>query len=217
MSTHLFKITFYSLIIQLLLWSLSVYRGEGYVFRHTFHNEGRNLKDVVGDALNKIPCSNNSNNICECSHSCLEPKYENKTTVYCTPKDCWSFEKDKCISKGHNYIAPLVLNIIPLTSVFGLGYAAIERWDLFAMQLGVMFGPCILFCGSLCTCLLCKNKTDDEEEEVLKTDCTDVCALCYKCSHTIVVLVFWICSIVWVATPGEIHDGAGCHLSGFTN
>ena len=61
------------------------------------------------------------------------------------------------------------------------------------------------------------SESDDEEEEVLKTDCTDVCALCYKCSHTIVALVFWICSIVWVATPGEIHDGAGCHLSGFTN
>tara|TARA_B100000674_G_C37945590_1_gene964797 strand:+ start:537 stop:1190 length:654 start_codon:yes stop_codon:yes gene_type:complete len=217
MSTQLFKITFYSLIIQLLLLSLSVYRGESYVFRHTFHNEGRNLKDVVDDTLIKMPCYKNFNNSCLCSDSCLEPIYENKTNIYCSPKYCWSFKKNKCISKGANYIAPLVLNIIPITSIFGVGYAVIERWDLVAMQLGVIFGPCLLFCGSLCCNLWCKNKQDDGEKEVLNTDCTDICTLCFQCSYSITIIVFWIYSIVWVATPGEIHDGNGCYLSGFTN
>lgn len=164
----------------------------------------------------KFPCKTvDKNNICVCEKSCLRNyNYENKT--YCIVDSCWKYKDDECLPNGKNYVAPLILNAIPVTSVIGIGYGMLERWDLFVMQISILVGPIILFCCFGCIHACCCKKDDILNEN---DDNSDACCLCcanlYPCCYGILLLIFWILSIIWVATPEMIKDGNGCYLSGY--
>lgn len=199
-SNQLFKLTFYSLMIQLIIWVLFI--------GNAFANES--------DDIEKYPCKNiDINNTCLCERKCLTHyNYENKT--YCKVKDCWTYKYNECLPNGKNFIAPLVLNAIPFTSVLGIGYGVMERWDLFGMQMGITFGPLVLFCCGICGALCCCKKNDNVNE--IDDDSslwTELFGKIYQCCYSILIITFWILSIVWVATPQETLDGNGCYLSGY--
>jgi len=199
-SSQMFKLTFYSLIIQLIIWVLSI--------GSSFANEVNTIE--------KFPCKNvDNNNICLCGRKCLTHyNYENKT--YCKVKDCWKYKDDECLPNGKNFVAPLVLNAIPFTSVLGIGYGVMERWDLFGMQLGITFGPLVLFCCGSC-CLLCCCKKNDNLNEIDDNSIiwTELFGKIYQCCYSLLIIIFWILSIVWIATPEQTVDGNGCYLSGY--
>lgn len=198
--SQLFKLTFYSVIIQLIIWILSI---------------NSSTANVVNN-INTYPCKNvDKNNICICEKKCLTHYvYENKT--YCKLDSCWKYKDDECLPNGKNYITPLIFSVIPFTSVFGVGYGILERWDLFGMQLAITLGPIVLFCCGGCFAVCCCNKNDSLNEiDDDSTVYTKIFGSIYKCCFSILLLVFWVLSIVWVATPENIKDGNGCYLSGY--
>ena len=200
-SSQLFKITFYTLLIQVIIWILSI--------------NSSIATDVV---IKKFPCENTTTTNCACKLDCLIP-YKEENNTYCREKKCWKIYDESCFPNGMNYVAPTVLNAIPFTSVLGVGYGVMERWDLFAMQLGITFGPLILFCCIIGNVLICCDKPNDTYDiENNDNNCEDsvpLFAKTYNCCYTILIITFWILSIVWVSSPRQIKDGNGCYLSGF--
>ena len=198
-SSQLFKFTFYALLIQFVIWLISM---------------NVSFAQVV-DSNEKYPCDKfYKNNTCLCEKSCMAVyTYNNKTS--CKVKDCWKYKDDECLPNGKNFIAPLILNAVPFTSVLGIGYGVIERWDLFGIQLAVTFGPLILLCCVGCCCICCsKNETVNEIEDN-STIWIELYTKIYQCLYSILILTFWILSIVWVSTPQGTLDGNGCYLSGY--
>ena len=204
-STQLFKITFYTLLIQVIIWILSI--------------NNTVATDVV---IKKFPCENTTTTKCICKSDCLIP-YKEDNNTYCREKKCWKFYDESCYPNGMNFVAPTVLNAIPFTSVLGVGYAALQRWDLFGMQLCITFGPLLLFCCIIGNILICCDKPNDSYDiennnDNNKCDCdeaTPVFVKVYNCCYTTILITFWVLSIVWVSSPRQIKDGNGCYLSGF--
>ena len=201
-SAQLFKITFYTLLIQIIIWILSI--------NTSF------ASDVV---IKKFPCENTTTTDCVCKFDCLIP-YKEKNNTYCREKKCWKFYDERCYPNGMNFMAPTVLNAIPFTSVLGVGYGALQRWDLVGMQLGITFGPLVLFCCIIGNILVCCNKSNDGDDNESNNNCdcdeaTPFFVNIYNCCYTILLIIFWILSIIWVSSPNQIKDGKGCYLSGF--
>jgi len=168
-----------------------------------------NTESVVDST--KFNCTGLPNK-CDCPYPCLE---QVKNENYCIAKKCYTFDNNlgQCKKAGHDHVAPLVLQAIPFTAVFGSGFGNIGRWDLFGMYMGILFGGCcsIIMMGFCCLC--CCNKKDDEMEIANDKEAYMKCAAnCGGCIWGIVVLVFYILGIVWTATEGGVLDADGCPL-----
>ena len=76
---------------------------------------------------------------CDCPYPCLE-QFEKQD--YCIAKKCYKVDENlgQCKKSGTDHVAPLVLQAIPFTGVFGSGFANMGRWDLFGIYMGVLFG-----------------------------------------------------------------------------
>lgn len=151
---------------------------------------------------------------CVCPYPCLE-KVKNEN--YCIAKKCYIFDNNlgQCKKSGKDHVAPLVLQAIPFTGVFGSGFGNMGRWDLFGMYMGVFFGGCCLILISSACCLCCCNgkETDDEYSSMNDKESFIKCfGNCGTCIWAIVVLVFYILGIVWTATEGGVLDANGCPL-----
>ena len=171
----------------------------------------RVLNTESGVDSTKFNCTGLPNK-CDCPYPCLE---QVKNENYCIAKKCYTFDNNlgQCKKAGHDHVAPLVLQAIPFTAVFGSGFGNIGRWDLFGMYMGILFGGCcsIIMMGFCCLC--CCNKKDDEMEIANDKEAYMKCAAnCGGCIWGIVVLVFYILGIVWTATEGGVLDADGCPL-----
>ena len=175
------------------------------------------IRNVVTDQYN---CERIVNQTCICSKKCLSPVVVSDTnTSYCGVAKCWYIKDDVCIKSGINFVAPLILSLFPITQLFGINYAVIQRWDLTALQLSVTFVPIILFCCWVFGNIKYKlNKYENENENNL-IEHTDYniknTSSCYSCCHSIMIIVFWVLSVVNTATPNKIKDGNGCYLTGW--
>ena len=219
--TRLFKTVFYVLILQ-LIWGLINFKVNGEKLNKDKVNEIKIYKNLLRGnhsfytrkLSQKVDCLRDSFNNCMCPGSCMTHKGNNS---YCLVKNCYTWKSDdsknqgECEQQGYNHVAPMVLSAIPFTSIIGIGYAVIERWDLFGMQLGILLGPCCLICCMNFTAFYQENKHDGD---VLNETASyiQLCSKCFSCCWSVALLVMWILSIVWVATPGEILDGDGCPL-----
>jgi hypothetical protein len=173
------------------------------------------IKNVVTDQYN---CESIVNQTCICSKPCLEPILIHDTnTSYCGVVKCWYIKDEVCVKSGINFVAPLILSLFPITQLFGINYAVIQRWDLTALQLSVTFVPIILFCCWVFGNIKYKlNKYEDENNVIQETDYNiKNTSSCYSCCHSITIIVFWVLSVVNTATPNKIKDGNGCYLSGW--
>ena len=168
-----------------------------------------NTESVVDST--KFNCTGLPNK-CDCPYPCLE---QVKNENYCIAKKCYTFDNNlgQCKKAGHDHVAPLVLQAIPFTAVFGSGFGNIGRWDLFGMYMGILFGGCCSLIMSAMCCLCCCNKNDDDLEAANDKESYMKCATsCGGCIWGIVVLVFYILGIVWTATEGGVLDADGCPL-----
>lgn len=168
-----------------------------------------NTESVVDST--KFNCTGLPNK-CKCPYPCLE---QVKNENYCIAKKCYTFDNNlgQCKKSGHDHVAPLVLQAIPFTAVFGSGFGNIGRWDLFGMYMGILFGGCCFLIMSAMCCLCCCNKNDDDLEAANDKESYMKCATsCGGCIWGIVVLVFYILGIVWTATEGGVLDANGCPL-----
>ena len=113
----------------------------------------------------------------------------------CHPINCWSYSeiKKECSEAGKEFVPALVLQSIPLTGVFGAGFGNMDRWDIFATYMGVMFGGCCLIC--LCACIpAITNAEQDSGNRMSK-----LASNCGGCIWAISILVLWIWGIVVIA------------------
>ena len=168
-----------------------------------------NTESVVDST--KFNCTGLPNK-CKCPYPCLE---QVKNENYCIAKKCYTFDNNlgQCKKSGHDHVAPLVLQAIPFTAVFGSGFGNIGRWDLFGMYMGILFGGCCFLIMSAMCCLCCCNKNDDDLEAANDKESYMKCATsCGGCIWAIVILVFYILGIVWTATEGGVLDANGCPL-----
>jgi hypothetical protein len=168
-----------------------------------------NTESVVDST--KFNCTGLPNK-CKCPYPCLE---QVKNENYCIAKKCYTFDNNlgQCKKSGHDHVAPLVLQAIPFTAVFGSGFGNIGRWDLFGMYMGILFGGCCFLIMSAMCCLCCCNKNDDEMEIANDKESYMKCATsCGGCIWAIVILIFYILGIVWTATEGGVLDANGCPL-----
>jgi hypothetical protein len=170
-----------------------------------------NTESVVDNT--KFNCTGLPNK-CECPYPCLE---QVKNENYCIAKKCYIFDNNlgQCKKSGKDHIAPLVLQVIPFTGVFGSGFGNMGRWDLFGMYMGVFFGGCcLILMGSACCLCCCSAKETDSEYSLMndKESFMKCAANCGGCIWAIVVLVFYILGIVWTATEGRVLDAYGCPL-----
>ena len=208
-SKNLFKSTIAVLLLQCLLWFIIINKSAA-----TNVSSGNNIRirglNSVSVKEKQFDCNYHSNTICKCPGICMT-QYNNES--YCVLKKCfhWDTDENECKGSGKDHTAPLVLNAIPITSQLGIGYGIIERWDLFAMQLSITMGPCILLCFITC-CLIGSDTNSD------KTQTSGLClSHCVSCLWVIAILIFYVFAIVWTATPDALLDGTGCHLTGFNN
>ena len=112
-----------------------------------------NTKSILDDT--KFNCTGLPTK-CECPYPCLE---QVKNENYCIAKKCYTFDTNlgQCKKSGTDHVAPLVLQAIPFTGVFGSGFGNMGRWDLFGMYMGVLFGGCCFLLMSVVCCLCCCN------------------------------------------------------------
>jgi hypothetical protein len=201
------KVLFFILFTILL-----VCRGNGQ-FRNSNFNRKLNNEVVL---VENFKCTNETTP-CLCDKSCLKNKIIGNTT-YCIIEKCWNLKDENCVSTGINFIAPLLLNIFPVTQFTGIGYASMERWDLFGIQLAITFGPIVLFCCCVCGNVLYDFRPKDTNvNELEESNYINIEKMSnvYTCCHGVLVITFWIISIVDTATPNKLKDGNGCYLSGF--
>ena len=230
-STTLFKFVVYILIAQ-LIWSILIFTSNAEKLKETSINstnfnsikfnsiksylrkQAKHLRILSANTVEteKVDCSRDTSNNCVCPGSCMTHRNNNS---YCVVKKCFTWVKDDteskgtCKATGHNHVGPLVLSAIPFTSMMGISYAMIERWDLFGMQLGVLLGPCFILC---CLCVLLLRKTDNDDDTLSGPGCYELVTRCSICCWSFALTILWIMSIVWTATPGNITDGNGCPL-----
>ena len=144
---------------------------------------------------------------CDCPYPCLE-QFEKQD--YCVAKKCYKVDENlgQCKKSGTDHVAPLVLQAIPFTGVFGSGFANMGRWDLFGIYMAVFFGGCcgIIICASLF--LLCCPTGEGAEKETGIT-CFGYCG---SCLWAIAILSLYVIGIVMTATPGGVLDTDGCPL-----
>ena len=149
---------------------------------------GRSLRQT-----DPIPCNKGtSGNNCVCPGKCLT--YYN-STGNCHPNNCWTWDNmnDECLKDGKSFVAPLVLQSIPVTGVFGAGWGNMGRWDVFARYMAVFFGGVGVFCIGLC-CLV----SGPEENAAL--------AWFWQCLGyiwTLALVVLWIWGIVEIANKPD--------------
>ena len=149
---------------------------------------------------------------CKCPYPCLE---QVKNENYCLAKKCYEVDKNlgECKEKGYDHVAPLVLQAIPFTGVFGSGFANMGRWDLFGVYMTIFFGGCCFILMSALCCLCCCNNDEELESEGTDKETFIKCAgQCGYCIWAVAILVFYILGIVWTATPGGVLDVNGCPL-----
>jgi len=169
-----------------------------------------NTKDVLTEQ--RFNCSGLPAK-CDCPYPCLE-QYKNEN--YCIAKKCYTFDTNlgQCKKSGKDHVAPLVLQAIPFTGVFGSGFGNMGRWDLFGMYMGIFFGGCCLIIMGSAFCLCCCSKDNDDEYSVMddKESFMKCATSCGGCIWASVVVVFYILGIVWTATEGGVLDADGCPL-----
>jgi len=212
LSRNLFKACLYILIAQFVIW-----------FALSDQSLLRSLNTVRTESGKKqVPttnCTYHDANVCECPYSCFEPDENNK---HCVIKKCYEIEQSSivngepilsCKQIGKDHVAPLVLQAIPFTGIFGSGFGNIGRWDLFGVFMAILFGGCcaLLIPAAICSCCLTTN--DDNLNELKLVSCWVNCG---GCLWIISILAFYILGIVWTATPGAIleyeTDPRGCPL-----
>lgn len=206
---NLFKSTVTIIVLQTILWILFI--NKTYAFKNItiINNNFRGTNLNVKTNAEKVDCTYNNNNPqCICPGSCMK---HISNTSHCELNQCykWDVNLKKCKESGTDHTTPLILNAIPFTSILGIGYGLIGRWDLFGMQLGILLGPCMLVCILFCIAFY-KDREDNNSLELYT--CINNCL---GCMWSITLIVFYILSIIWVATPNAIVDGTGCPLSGF--
>ena len=172
----------------------------------SFRNQ--NTKSIV--SIPKFNCTGLPDK-CKCPYPCLE---QVKNENYCVAKKCYRFDENlgECKKSGRDHLAPLILQAIPLTGVFGSGFGNIGRWDLFGMYMGIVFGGCcFIIMASMC-CFCCSNESNEEVTIEDGKTCMKCASSFGTCIWAIVIIVFYILGIVWTATEGDVLDADGCPL-----
>jgi len=166
-----------------------------------------NVRNLGSTVLNKNCTYPSSPTKCVCPQACLE-QVEN--TNYCKMKKCYTWDENlgKCDESGKDFVAPLVLQAIPFTGIFGSGFGNIGRWDIFGLYMGVLFGGCcsiLIFMFALLAC--CPADEGQDKETTLA--CLGYCG---GLIWALGVLTLYVLGIYWTASPGAILDSAGCPL-----
>uniref|UniRef100_A0A6C0CN78 Uncharacterized protein n=1 Tax=viral metagenome TaxID=1070528 RepID=A0A6C0CN78_9ZZZZ len=156
----------------------------------------RGLKSEIRNLKNEgIPCKEGTNKTnCICPNTeCL--KFIEKTGD-CHPIDCMKWDKynSKCKPAGKDFTAPLILQSIPLTGIFGSGFGNMGRWDIFGIYMGTVFGGCFLACVATCLQLCSQTEADFENKSAGK--CMHSCI---SCLLSVAVLILWIYGIIVIA------------------
>ena len=151
------------------------------------------LRNRKLDSVNiyKISCEKDNNGKCICPGNCFT--FDNSTKK-CYAIDCWKWNsiEAKCEKAGKEWLPAIILQGIPLTGVFGSGFGNIDRWDIFGMYMGIVFGSCVFICIINCCCLVFNNAEDKEAIGKVTTSC-------FTCIWAVVILAFWIWGIVVIA------------------
>ena len=146
-----------------------------------------------------------------CPGDCMT--FMNKSnTQKCTIKKCyeWNKETKACYKTGKSQTIALILQIIPITGIFGSGFGNIERWDLFTITMSVVFGGCFMgTCLACCTNIyILNNDNDDLSNKNLLMKCF---TSCYNCTYLLVVMGLYIWGIFLISSK-LVLDGNGCEL-----
>ena len=168
-----------------LLFITLVYASSAYLMRG-----GREL-NVVSTTT---PCNFGTNGSeCICPGKCLT--YRNSTGG-CEHNDCWKWNTvtEKCEPDGKDFIAPMVLQSVPFTGIFGSGFGNIGRWDLFGAYMAVMFGPVVILCLTCCYVMAGGMSQDESQQDLCA--CMGKCGSCLWC---VAILVLYIWGIVEMA------------------
>lgn len=153
----------------------------------------RNLEVVTTNHY--IPCIQTiTSNLCECPGKCMELVNNN---TECALKKCygWNSNLNKCEQVGPKFIPAIVLQAIPFTGMFGSGFGNMNRWDLFGMYMGVIFGPFILLILGCCCWLVCTKESYGQDN----TELTHCISKCFGCLWGTTICSLWIWGIVVIA------------------
>ena len=127
-------------------------------------------------------------------------------------KKCYTYDENLgvCKEEGTDHVAPLVLQAIPFTGIFGSGFGNMGRWDLFGIYMAALFGGCcfVVITSVSCACF-CNNAETDTPSDTDHTECWAKCSSCLWVSG---ILVLYVLGIVWTASPGMVLDTNGCPL-----
>ncbi len=118
-------------------------------------------------------------------------KWNNKTQS-CFIIDCWTYDSlNGCEKSGKPWLPAIILQSIPFTGTFGSGFGNIGRWDIFAVYMGIVFGPIALVCIIAC-CVTMYTKED-------VSSILQCFTACFACLYVITVVGFWIWGIIQIA------------------
>ena len=170
-------------------------------------------KQVTTDKHSEYTCVAGFGETCNCGPPCLKQN----SNVTCIPKDCFEYDyaDNTCKNTGPEKSAAVWLSAIPLTGVFGSGFGNIGRWDLFAIGMGILFGPLCLFCCIGACCVFCSSQKEEDDTDT-QTVCSAVFGQIFGCCWGIAILVFYIWQIV-IIVNGEVLGPNGCSLADTTS
>ena len=152
------------------------------------------LRRELETTVDPIPCNaGTSGPDCTCPGKCLT--YYNSTGG-CHPNDCWKWDNvnDHCEVAGKDFVAPLILQSIPVTGAFGAGWGNIGRWDIFKIYMAVIFGPLAIVMLSCC-CVMGGFCSQNED----RLECYHCLSHCFGCLWSVMITVMWIWGIVVIA------------------
>ncbi len=118
--------------------------------------------------------------------------YVNATDT-CHAIDCWTYNhiKGQCEQVGKEWLPGMILQGVPLTGVFGAGFANIGRWDIFVTFILVFACPIILYCLFVC-CVIARDINMESENATLSSGCQS----CFSCCYSIALLGMYVYGLV---------------------
>ena len=119
------------------------------------------------------------------------------TTQDCYTDDCWKWDaiEEKCVGQK-DFIAPIILQSIPVTGMFGSGFGNMGRWDIFGTYMCVVFLPLVVICCVAC-CMSMQSGSDSPSDTTELTK--GLCCSCFAFVYALAVLILWIWGIVVIA------------------
>ena len=142
-----------------------------------------------------------NNTSSDCSESsCLE---WSESYQRCIPHECYSYDDvlQECERVGPSKTTTLILQGIPVTGMMGVAWGTLERWDIFAVSMSLVFGLCVMSCFVVgCAMCICSN---ERSEKFIKS--YGIFKQCLGCLVMTASAVFWIWGIFVMADGSQME------------